>query len=119
MTNGVSAGYLAEHSARILFLVSDAFGGHGGIARFNCDLTNALTTAPALGALTILPRRVPHPVSGLPARAVQRVAPTGKLGFAVAAALEAVKGYDLIICGHINLLPVAAVAKRLAARAAD
>lgn len=110
----MSAAGLADHSARILFLVSDAYGGHGGIARFNCDLSNALAASPALERLTILPRRVPHPVSSLPARTVQHAAPAGKLGFALASALEAMKGYDLIICGHINLLPVAALAKRLA-----
>jgi glycosyltransferase involved in cell wall biosynthesis len=104
------------HPARVLFLVSDAFGGHGGISRFNCDLANALAASPALGALTILPRRVPHPVTGLPHRTVQRAAPPGKLGFAAVAALEALKGHDLILCGHINLLPVATVAQRLARR---
>lgn len=112
----MSAAGLADHSARILFLVSDAYGGHGGIARFNCDLSNALAASPALETLTILPRRVPHPVPGLPARVVQHPAPAGKLGFALASALEAMKGYDLIVCGHINLLPVAALAKRLARR---
>lgn len=110
----MSAAGLADHSARILFLVSDAFGGHGGIARFNCDLSNALALSAALETLTLLPRRVPHPVPGLPARTVQHAAPPGKLGFALASGLEALKGYDLIICGHINLLPVAALAKRLA-----
>lgn len=112
----MSAAGLADHSVRILFLVSDAYGGHGGISRFNCDLSNALATATALENLTILPRRVPRPVSGLPARTVQHAAPAGKLGFAFASVLEAMKGFDLIICGHINLLPVAALAKQMARR---
>lgn len=101
---------------KLLFLVSDAFGGHGGISRFNQDFATALSSAPGVDRLVILPRRAPNPTGTLPPRVEQRAAPSGKLGFAAAALTEACRGYDAVICGHINLLPAAAPAARLAGR---
>lgn len=103
---------------RLLFLVSDAFGGHGGISRFNRDLAAALSSSPDVRELVILPRRAPHPPGPLPPRTVQRAAPPGKLGFAGAALREAAGGFDVVICGHINLMPVAVLARRMAGKLA-
>lgn len=112
---------LGGRSVRLLYLASDAFGGVGGIARFNRDFAAALARCPQAGSIDIHPRRVPGTVEPLPQGVSQRhPAPLGKGGYAAAVTIRAmVDRPDIIICGHINLLPVAALAKRLATRAAQ
>ncbi len=51
---------------RILALVSDAFGGHGGIAKFNRDLLQALCAYPGVTEVVALTRRQPLPLEPLP-----------------------------------------------------
>jgi phosphatidylinositol alpha-1,6-mannosyltransferase len=41
---------------RVLALVTDAFGGYGGIARYNRDMVEALAALPAVQAVEVLPR---------------------------------------------------------------
>src|SRR5262245_45220130 len=41
---------------RILVLVTDAFGGHGGIAKFNRDLLQALCSHPGVAEVVAIPR---------------------------------------------------------------
>lgn len=88
----------------ILFLVTDAYGGHGGIALFNRELCAALGDA----RITVIPRVVRGLVQDPPPH-VQFVAEAaeGPVAYlrAVAAARRAKP--DLVICGHINLLPIA------------
>jgi len=43
-------------SFRVLALVTEAFGGHGGIAQYNCDFLNALGSIEEVDAFSILPR---------------------------------------------------------------
>jgi phosphatidylinositol alpha-1,6-mannosyltransferase len=88
----------------ILLLVTDAYGGHGGIALFNRELCAALDDA----RITVIPRIVRGSVPDLPSHvtfvAEAASSPVAYLR-AVAAARRAKP--DLVICGHINLLPVA------------
>jgi phosphatidylinositol alpha-1,6-mannosyltransferase len=55
---------------RVLALVPDAFGGHGGIAKFNRDLLSALCTYPTCSEVVAIPRRrlMPDAAEPLPAR---------------------------------------------------
>ena len=46
---------------RVLALVHDAFGGQGGIAKFNRDLLSALASAPDLDEVVALPRYIVEP----------------------------------------------------------
>ena len=46
----------------MLALVTDAFGGRGGIAQYNRDLLGALAGAGAVSSITVLPRLAPDPV---------------------------------------------------------
>ncbi|MFO1060384.1 MAG: glycosyltransferase [Dongiaceae bacterium] len=94
---------------RILALIHDAFGGHGGIGRFNRDLLEALAAAPAVQRITALPRLIPNPVGTVPAKIDFRRDGLGGLGRYLAAALRQVAAgeYDLVLCGHLRLLPVA------------
>jgi phosphatidylinositol alpha-1,6-mannosyltransferase len=91
----------------ILALVTDAFGGRGGIAQYNRDFLGAI--APA-GALRILPRHAPEPVLGLPVGAVQAPARAGRLIYAIEAALDALRNRPaLVFCGHLYMAPLAAM----------
>ena len=60
---------------RILALVTDAFGGHGGIAQYNRDLTTALGTLGNIQSVHILPRH--GDLSGPLPAGVGRAAPAG------------------------------------------
>jgi len=94
---------------RILFLCTDAYGGFGGIALYNRDLAQALAADPRCEEIVMLPRVIRGQLEPLP----------DKVRFVAAAAAgpaaylrEVVRQrrwerYDLVICGHVNLLPLA------------
>ena len=99
-----------------LFLCTDAFGGRGGIAQFNRDLCHALTAEPLSATVTALPRVAPvEPLGDLPSGLTyQTDAASSKISYV----LNVIRStfnvsrstYDLVLCGHLNLLPVAALA---------
>jgi phosphatidyl-myo-inositol dimannoside synthase len=99
---------------KILALLPDAFGGFGGIAKFNRDLCHALLSAPWVESLTVLPRVIQETPTDLPAGLKwQSAAAQGKLAFAWALAKQCLTTKpDLILCGHLNLLPLALLAKK-------
>ena len=51
---------------RIQVLVTDAFGGHGGIAKFNRDLLSSLCAHPGCESVTAFPRLMPETPGPLP-----------------------------------------------------
>jgi glycosyltransferase involved in cell wall biosynthesis len=95
---------------RIVLLTTEAFGGHGGIAQYNRDLLTAFCTMPDVKEVVAIPRNARPSGEVLPAKLQhpQAVA-DGKVRFAVRAIRAARGQFDLVICGHINLLPVAAL----------
>ncbi len=99
---------------RILHLTSDAFGGHGGIAKYNRDLIHALCALPEVDEVVCLARIAPGPVGPVPAKAhLVTDALGGKFRFVHAALSELLSGSaDIVLCGHINLLPLAFLAHR-------
>lgn len=96
-------------------LVGDAFGGFGGIAKFNRDFLTALCEQAV--QVRVLPRSITEPVeSGMPGGLVyDRRAAAGKGAFArrLAACLTRRGHINAVICGHINLLPAAWLLARL------
>jgi glycosyltransferase involved in cell wall biosynthesis len=95
---------------RILVLLTDGFGGSGGIAKFNRDLLNSLCSHPAVQKVVALPRLIPEPVGELPAKLEYiSSAAGGKIRFAIAALKSSIVNRQsaVIFCAHINLLPVA------------
>jgi asparagine synthase (glutamine-hydrolysing) len=106
-------------SARILVLLSDAFGGWGGIAKFNRDFLAALASHERVEEVVALPRQMPHESEPMPAGLTYvRQAAGGKCAFvlqALKAAREMKKhahcGPVFTICAHINLLPAAYAAR--------
>lgn len=113
---GASGAIAPEQKAgvHILALVSDAFGGFGGISRFNRDFFGALASLAPVNQITILPRVMSGPIEEtLPASvANDDAAAKGKGAFIVRSLKQLGKRYDLVICGHINLLPIAYILAR-------
>jgi glycosyltransferase involved in cell wall biosynthesis len=105
---------------RILVLLTDAFGGRGGIAQHNRHLLDALCAAPGVEEVVALPRTVVEPPGLLPERLTYRTdAASGKAAYLRIAASVALRpsSFDLVVCGHLNLLPLAApLAARYGAR---
>ena len=57
-----------RRSLRILALVPDAFGSHGGISKFSRDLLSALCASPDCAEVVVLPRLMPAAPGTLPAK---------------------------------------------------
>jgi phosphatidyl-myo-inositol dimannoside synthase len=94
---------------RILLLTTDAYGGHGGIAYYNRCLSEALAEMPEVEEVVVLARVMRFAPEGIPEK-VRFVtgAAGGILRYLRAVLEETTKRFDLVICGHINLLPLAA-----------
>lgn len=100
---------------KLLTLVTDAFGGHGGIAKFNRDLLGALSSYPSCDRVVALPRVVRGEVTGVPTMVDFRTRAAGgriAYGAELARAL-AITSIDGVVCGHLHLLPLAGTAARL------
>lgn len=95
----------------VLMLLTDGFGGLGGIAKFNRDFLQALDACAPVERVYVLPRLVPQPIEEAIPEAVvyDREAARGRLAFlrrVVSYSLHR-KRIDLVLCGHLHLLPVA------------
>ncbi len=104
----------AKKNLRVLALVPDAFGGHGGIALYNRDLLTAICADPNVAEVLAIPRLAPKPIGQLPDKLIFPAdALNSKIRYMVSVIrhLLANPRFDLIICGHINLVPLAIVAK--------
>ena len=99
---------------RLLVLLTDGFGGRGGIAKFNRDLLNALCAYPS-AEVTVLPRIITEDLGVLPDRLTYKTqAAGGKVAFVyhLGRLLAQRHSFDGVICGHLHLLPLAAFAAR-------
>jgi len=99
-------------SGRILALVTDGFGGRGGIALYGRHVLRALCSHPRVGRVVAIPRSVSYAAEALPERLEYAwSAADGLWEYAWAVATRAVlcTRPDLIVCGHLHLLPVARV----------
>jgi phosphatidylinositol alpha-1,6-mannosyltransferase len=114
----MGAGRLVMRRHVCLALLTDAYGGQGGIAQYNRDLTAALARVPSLAAIEILPRVAPVPAGVLPAEVKQHPPRSGRLAYVVAAlGLAARFKPDVIFCGHLFMAPLGlALAKLFTAR---
>jgi glycosyltransferase involved in cell wall biosynthesis len=94
-------------------LVTDAFGGRGGIAQFNRDLLGALCSHPNVSEVTALPRVIADEKPAVPARLVYETGSArGKIAYTYhfGKRLTTRDRFGAVICGHIHLLPLAAIA---------
>jgi len=99
---------------RALFLTMEAFGGIGGIAKYNRDFLRALGSAPGVSEVVAVPRLMPLTPQPMPPKLTYVTeALHGRVSYIknVLRLLKGRSGFDLIICGHIKLLPMAILAK--------
>ena len=99
---------------RVLFFCTDIYGGHGGIALFNREFVDALLADPRCEEVVVVPRIVlrpgGHPVP--PRVTFHASAARSQVVYAWDAMRLARERFDLVVCGHVNLLPVARLASK-------
>jgi phosphatidylinositol alpha-1,6-mannosyltransferase len=95
---------------RVLALVTEAFGGHGGIAQYNRDFLSALARCDRVGDVIVLPRRTATSVSTLPPGVRQLRPVESKLGYSLSTLWTAIthQPIEVVFCGHLNMAPLAA-----------
>lgn len=102
----------------LLVLLTDAYGGRGGIAAFNRQLLQALQAYPSMEQVTVLPRVAPvDPIEAVAENVDYRTNAAGpKLTYAwnVVRSIFSTPRSTLngVICGHLHLLPLAWLAAR-------
>ena len=102
-------------SPAMLAIVTDAFGGRGGIAQYNRDFLGALAESRIMSSIIVLPRHAPDPPEP-PKPIAQMPARPGRVAYSVAALRCALaRPVDLVFCGHIYMAPLAALIARLKA----
>ena len=93
---------------RVLVLATDAYGGHGGIALYMRDFVAAIASHPGVEEVVVLPRVIRGDTGAVPPRVrFAAAAARGKVDYMRALRSAARERFDLTICGHINLLPLA------------
>src|ERR1019366_3633303 len=100
-------------SPTMFAIVTDAFGGRGGIAQYNRDFLGALAETGAVSSITVLPRQAPD-VYVMPERIRQTRARRGRIVYSIAALRRALfRPIELVFCGHLFMAPLAALIARL------
>jgi phosphatidyl-myo-inositol dimannoside synthase len=98
-------------------LLTDGFGGVGGIAKFNRDFLQAFDACASVERVHAQPRLIPEPIEEIIPEAVvyDRRASHGKPAFVLRLAGRVCRGgpVDLVVCGHLYLLPAAWLLARL------
>jgi len=96
---------------RLLVLVSDAYGGHGGISRFNRDFLEALASDANSKQIVVFPRLAKTPILETIPKKIQfnHYGNTTKPYYVknLLSHLMRDRHLSALICGHINLLPIA------------
>jgi phosphatidyl-myo-inositol dimannoside synthase len=99
--------------ASFLALVTDAFGGRGGIAQYNREFLTALAEGGAVSPIIVLPRHAPEQIAA-PAVITQIRARRGRFAYSVTALLTVFgRRIDIVYCGHLYMAPLAWLIARL------
>lgn len=99
---------------KILILVPDAFGGRGGIAKFNQDFIKSLCSSNNCDEVVVIPRRIVDRPENLPDKVTHITSGIkNKLAYirAIFHAIRTSSKFDLIVCGHLYMLPFAYLVK--------
>ncbi len=98
---------------KILMFLHDAYGRHGGIARNNRDVLDALVSDPCVTQVTAVPRISGDGSEPVPAKIDWRARAGRGTAAYMAESLRAclVGRADLVLSAHIRLLPVAWLAR--------
>src|SRR5258708_7605233 len=91
---------------RLLHVGTDSFGGYGGIALYNRELIAAMASHPSVEEVVVVPRIIPGAREPLPEKVTfVTTAARGRLAY-LNALREARGRFDLVVCAHVNLLPI-------------
>ncbi|HXH39087.1 MAG TPA: glycosyltransferase family 4 protein [Thermoanaerobaculia bacterium] len=91
---------------RILHVGTDSFGGYGGIALYNRELIAAMASHPSVEEVVVVPRIIVGEIEALPDK-VTFVSAASRGRLAYLNALRGARGrFDLVVCAHVNLLPI-------------
>jgi phosphatidyl-myo-inositol dimannoside synthase len=97
----------------VLALVTDAFGGHGGMAQYNRDFFGALVNCSLASSLVVLPRYAANEVV-TPALVRQMAPRASRASYVLAAIREALfRRINVVFCGHLYMAPLALLIARL------
>lgn len=104
---------MSSKQYHVVALVTDAFGGHGGISQYNSDLLTALAGSGRVAAMCVLPRSASQPAV-LPPCVDQWRPSSGRVGY-IAGALRASlsRAVEVVFCGHLYMAPLVALIARL------
>jgi phosphatidyl-myo-inositol dimannoside synthase len=97
---------------RALVLANDAYGGRGGIALYCRHLIQALCVLPSMERVVAIPKKIFYPMENLPPNLIYKVEASENNGRYIRACLTlpfSEPCFDVIVCGHLHLLPVARV----------
>jgi phosphatidyl-myo-inositol dimannoside synthase len=100
---------------RVLALVTDAFGGHGGVAEYNRHFLSSLAACDTIGEVIVLPRVGAISPGALPSNVRQLLPVQGRVAYSLAS-LRAAKAHqpiDIVFCGHLFMAPLAATISNL------
>jgi phosphatidyl-myo-inositol dimannoside synthase len=100
---------------RILVLVTDAYGGHGGIAAYNRDVLRAFCEDDSVAEVVALPRVISSEVGSLPDKLLFDTESAGGTRAYLRRLAKQLRGdrFDLVYCAHIHLVPLAWAAAKL------
>jgi glycosyltransferase involved in cell wall biosynthesis len=112
----------ANAKFRVLMLLTDGFGGFGGIAKFNRDFMTALSSSADVEKVIAVPRLMHENPGALPAKVIHVTAGLGGKQSYIWTVLKAARKFravrsrglrPIVICAHINLLPAAVAVRRI------
>lgn len=101
--------------ARVLALVTDAYGGRGGIAHYARDSIAAMAANPRVAEVVVLPRIAGTGPQTLPAKVHEdRAAGANAASYVARLTAELARGrFDAVWTSHINLSPLGLLAARI------
>jgi phosphatidyl-myo-inositol dimannoside synthase len=106
---------MTRSELRVLALVTEAFGGRGGIAQYNRDFLSALARCDRVGEVIVFPRFGSVSVNALPTGLHQLRPVESRHAYSLAALWTAIahRPVDFVFCGHLRMTPLAAVICRV------
>lgn len=99
-------------SRKVVALVTDAYGGRGGIALYNRNLLAAICSHPDVSEVVALPRCISYEFEALPRKLRFDASSAGskwQYARSVLGLAGSLDSSSLVICSHLHLLPFASV----------
>jgi phosphatidylinositol alpha-1,6-mannosyltransferase len=97
----------------VLCLVTEAYGGKGGIACAARDFLDALANDSRVSSIEVLPRLTAEFGFHTPPKVQQFAARPGRLAYAARSFLALRKKIDLVFCNHLFMAPLGALIAKL------